>query len=124
MNGLKKGGTLLRGISFLLFLALATYVSATLYRQWRHPFLTAPVEEAVLEDACYCRVYLARRENSLTLTGLYGFEAREGEKVAKGATLAGIYDSEAAQVRAACLFAFCGAKITIFLREMKKCQPC
>ncbi len=97
---MKKGGALLRGVSFLLFLALATYVSATLYRQWRHPFLTAPVEEAALEDACYCRVYLARRENSLTLTGLYGFEAREGEKVAKGATLAGIYDSEAAQVRA------------------------
>ncbi|MDR0839746.1 MAG: hypothetical protein LBN99_08940 [Oscillospiraceae bacterium] len=91
-RGRKTDGVLLRLMPWLFLAAFALYFALNIYRSLENPFLTARAVAVTLLDTETGRGYIVREESVLPGgRGLVMPELRDGEKAAKGQTVATAY---------------------------------
>lgn len=93
---MKQGNTVNRMIALLLLAAVLFYLGMSAWTSLREPFSTFLSYTWSVDDTVECTGYVVREETVLTGgSGLVDLLPQEGEKVAKGETVALLYQSEA-----------------------------
>ena len=93
---MKQGSAVIRTITLLLLAAVLLYLGVSAWNSLQEPFSTFLSYTWSVDDTVECTGYVVREETVLTGgAGLVDLLPNEGEKVAKGETVAMIYQSEA-----------------------------
>lgn len=93
---MKQGSAVIRTITLLLLAAVLLYLGVSAWNSLQEPFSTFLSYAWSVDDTVECTGYVVREETVLTGgAGLVDLLPNEGEKVAKGETVAMIYQSEA-----------------------------
>ncbi len=98
---MQRSDALLKGISFLMFLAMAAYITVYLIQRSTNTIQTALVVTATMSDSVSMSGLVVREELVLTSSEEYiDITVDDGAKVAANQTVATAYSSEAALERA------------------------
>ena len=97
---MKQGTLITKIVMALLFLALAAYLGVYAYRSFTDPFSSTLSYMHTVDDAVEATGWVVREEQPLPRqTGVVDILPEEGEKVAKGETVAVVYPDEATMER-------------------------
>lgn len=97
---MKQGILITKIVMTLLFLALAAYLGVYAYHSFTDPFTSTLSYLHTVDDAVETTGWVVREEQALPRqTGVVDILPEEGEKVAKGQTVAVVYPDEAAMER-------------------------
>ena len=89
---MKQGSLNGKIVMLLLLAAVVVYLAAAAWRSFRDPFTTVVSYSYTVDDSLEATGFLARQEQVLTNTGgVVELLPQEGEKVAKGGTVALVY---------------------------------